>query len=386
MSLSDFVRDHHREIIEQFEAFARTLGPISADMTSHELRDHAEELLTAIVADMETVQGRQEQTNKSEGTGIAHSMEASALLHADARADHRFTADQVIAEFRALRASVLRLYDDQGGEADLTGVRRFNEAIDEALGASMVRFSRRMDLYRDEFIGILSHDLRTPLSAIITGASLLAMSTDVDPQRAKVASRMLTSSQRMLRMVTDLLDLTHTRLGKGIPITRAPTDLQQVCEEAVSELKAVYPAADLRYEPDGDLHGEWDSGRLRQLVSNLVGNAIEHGDGSPVTVSARGSADAVVIAVHNAGPAIPKQVQRSIFEPLVRHVPAGGTLSSSIGLGLFIARAVVVSHGGSLGVTSTDQEGTTFEARLPRGGGVAATEAARPRRRRHDDA
>ena len=149
MSLSVFIRQHHREIIDRFEAFARTLGPVTADMSAAQLRDHAEELLTAIVADMDTEQSREEQTRKAEGVGTTHAMQASGRLHADTRIGHRFTAEQVLAEFRALRASVLRLYDDLGAGTDILGIRRFNEAIDEALTASIVRFSASVDLYRD---------------------------------------------------------------------------------------------------------------------------------------------------------------------------------------------------------------------------------------------
>ena len=132
MSLSEFIRHHHREIIDRFEAFARTLGPVTAHMSAVQLRDHAEELLTAIVADMDTEQSREEQTRKSEGVGTTHAMQASGRLHADARIGHRFTAEQVLAEFRALRANVLRLYDDLGA------VRTF-----QAFDASTKRLTRR---------------------------------------------------------------------------------------------------------------------------------------------------------------------------------------------------------------------------------------------------
>ena len=367
MSLSEFIRHHHREIIDRFEEFARTLGPVTADMSAVQLRDHAEELLTAIVADMDTEQSREEQTRKAEGVGTKHAMQASGRLHADARIGHRFTADQVLAEFRALRASVLRLYDDLGAGTDISGIRRFNEAIDEALTASIVRFAASVDLYRDQFIGILSHDLRTPLSAITAGAALLAMAGEGDPQRiVRVGTRMLNSAQRMNRLITDVLDLTRTRLGKGIPIRRTPADLQQICEQVVLELAAFHPSADIRYEAEGDLRGEWDADRLAQLVSNLVGNALEHGGDQRVTVVARGAEDDVLIRVHNDGRPIPEEVQPSIFEPFVRHVSGDTELPTSVGLGLFIARGIVVSHGGTISVSSTATEGTTFEARLPR--------------------
>ena len=140
MSLSDFVRGHHEEIISEFTAFARTLMPAGAVMSDTELRDHADELLTAVVKDIGIAQTGEEQSLKSRGGGAVNTMGASAQLHADDRIQHGFTFRAVLAEFRALRATVLRLYEESGA-TDLREVRRFNEAIDEALTESMDRFA-----------------------------------------------------------------------------------------------------------------------------------------------------------------------------------------------------------------------------------------------------
>jgi signal transduction histidine kinase len=198
MTLSQFIHDHHEAIIREFVTFARTLMPAGADMTERELRDHAEELLTAIVIDMGTAQSIEEQSNKSMGWGTAHAMAASGQLHADARMQHGFSLSSVLAEFRALRASVLRLYEVSGA-SDLTGVRRFNEAVDEALTVSTTRYAERMDQLRHQFIGVLGHDLRTPLAAITTGAGLLALPEDNPQRRSRVTSRILASADVPLR-------------------------------------------------------------------------------------------------------------------------------------------------------------------------------------------
>jgi signal transduction histidine kinase len=367
MPLVDFIRQHEREIIDEFEAFARILVPLAAaTMTSVELRDHAHELLTAMVEDLGAVQSATEESQKSKGLGVMHAMQASGQLHADARIAHRFDANQVVAEFRALRASVLRLYAADGGEADLHGVQRFNEAVDEALTASIERFSDRVGAYRDQFIGMLSHDLRSPLNAITAGAALLTVSGDVEAQRIRVASRILSSAQRMMRMIGDLLDLTRTRLGGGIPIARKPTNLQQICQDVALELQTFHPDAQLEWHAEGDLSGEWDPDRLTQVVSNLVGNALQHGDGTRVHLAATGTADEVALSVHNDGRAIPAEVQASMFEPLARYAPTDVGSTTSIGLGLFIARAIVLAHGGSITVLSRHTDGTTFDVRLPR--------------------
>ena len=332
-------------------------------MTVAELRDHAEDILTAAVKDISTPQTSDEQSHKSQGRGSAKTMQASGRLHADDRIQHGFTLRSVLAEFRALRATVLRLYEESGA-SDLTDVRRFNEAIDEALTESMDRFALQTDLFRDQFIGILSHDLRTPLAAITVGAPLLAAPEDNPQRRSRVVARIITSAQRMERMIGDLLDLTRARLGGLIPLNRRPADLQQMCEEALIEIRAGQPDAVLRFEATGDLRGEWDADRLAQVVSNLVGNAIQHGGGTPVTLTGHEDGESVTLAVHNGGPPIPNDMLPFIFEPLARG--HGKRARGSIGLGLFIARAIVSAHGGDIQVRSASDAGTTFTVKLPK--------------------
>ena len=365
MPLQEFIRTHHDTIIADFEEFARTLMPAGANMTAAELRDHAEELLTAMERDLDTDQSAGEQHRKSRGHGAEHSMAASGQLHADARIQHRFTPAQLLAEFRALRASVLRLYESGDETPDLQGVRRFNESVDEALTESMTRYGAMTDRYRDQFVGVLGHDLRNPLNAISAGAALLTVSGDADSRQQRVAAGILRSAQRMGRMIDDLLDLTLARLGGAIPLKRTATDLASVCQEVLLEIQAAHTSAQVRLKCTGDLRGEWDGDRLAQTLSNLVGNAIQHGDEGTVTVIAEGTAEEAVVSVHNFGPAIPPDALKSIFEPLVRG-SASGPDGNSIGLGLFIAQAIVSSHEGQIAVTSTSTAGTTFTIRLPK--------------------
>ena len=172
------------------------------------------------------------------------------------------------------------------------------------------------------------------------------------------------SAQRMERLISDLLDLTQAKLGGAIPLTGRRTDLRQVCEEVMSETRAGHRDAVLRLEATGTLVGEWDADRLAQVVSNLVGNAIQHGEGTPITLRVREEGDGVTLAVHNGGAPIPLEAMPLIFEPLARGKAerSGG----SIGLGLFIARAIVSAHGGKIDVSSSVDAGTTFTAVLPR--------------------
>jgi signal transduction histidine kinase len=363
MPLGEFIGGHHDAIIGEFSAFARTLIPPDSEMTEADLRDHARDMLVAIAQDLETAQSTEEQSQKSRGRGSANVMEASGRLHAEGRIGHGFTPAQVLAEFRALRASVLKLYE-HSGHTDIAGVTRFNEAIDEVLTESITRYAAKTDLYRDQFIGILSHDLRSPLSAITAGAALLAASANDDPRQARVAARILHSAQRMERMIADLLDLTRTRLGGAIPLKRARVDLQQLCDEVLLEIQAAHPDVVVHFAASGDLTGEWDADRLAQVVSNLLGNAVQHGDGGPIRLDVRGEDAAIQLSVHNDGSAIPAAAQASIFEPLARGNSDGVT--DSIGLGLFIARAIVTGHGGDIRLRSAVGVGTTFEVVLPR--------------------
>jgi signal transduction histidine kinase len=244
-------------------------------------------------------------------------------------------------------------------------VTRFNEAIDEVLTESVTRYAAKTDLYRDQFIGILSHDLRSPLSAITAGAALLAASASDDQRQARVAARILNSAQRMGRMIADLLDLTRTRLGGAMPLKRVPVDLQQLCDEAVLEVQAAHPHVVVHFGVSGNVTGEWDPDRLAQVVSNLLGNAIQHGGGGPITLKADGAErDVVTISVHNDGTPIPAAVQASVFEPLAR--AESDDVTHSIGLGLFIARTIVAGHGGEIRLRSAHGLGTTFEVLLPR--------------------
>ena len=363
MSLSAFIRDHHDEIISEFAIFAKTLMPPGADMSEAELRDHAEDILTAVVHDMTGAQTSDEQSLKSQGLGSANTMQASGRLHADDRIQHGFPFRAVLAEFRALRATVLRLYAESGA-ADLREVTRFNEAIDESLTASMDRFAVQTDKFRDQFIGVLGHDLRTPLGAITAGAALLALPDDNPQRRSWVVTRIMNSAHRMERMIGDLLDVTRARLGGAIPLKRGPVDLQQLCDEAIMEIRVRQPDAAVQLEVSGDLQGEWDADRLAQVVSNLVGNGIQHGGGTPVRVTANQDGESVNLSVHNGGPPIPPDLLPAVFEPLARGY--GETDEHSIGFGLFIARVIVSAHGGNIRVSSSADTGTTFTVSLPK--------------------
>lgn len=217
------------------------------------------------------------------------------------------------------------------------------------------------------FVGVLGHDLRNPLSAIMTGARLLTNRADSD-KIASPARRILSSAGRMARMIDQLLDFTRIRQGQGIPLRRSRVDLARICELALDELEQPSAERRARVEQLGDTAGDWDGDRLIQLVSNIVGNAFVHGSkGTPVAVRIDGSKPVVRLEVRNAG-AVPPDLLPVLFQPLQL---AGGEQRSAaqgLGLGLFISQQIAAAHGGAIDVASSDADGTRVTLTLPRGG------------------
>src|SRR5207248_3474025 len=216
----------------------------------------------------------------------------------------------------------------------------------------------------DMFVGILGHDLRNPLSAITTAASLLARRAETD-KAARPAARILSSAGRMARMIDQLLDFTRIRLGHGLLLSRSANDLAGVCRIAADQLDGDPRRIELH--ASGNTVGSWDGDRLMQLVSNLVGNALAHGARmAPVIVTVDGKGpEEVELTVENGG-SIPPDVLQVIFEPFRSGKDRKEDQSSGLGLGLHISQQIVLAHSGSIEVRSMQEEGTRFTVRLPR--------------------
>jgi signal transduction histidine kinase len=248
---------------------------------------------------------------------------------------------------------------------------RFDDALDAALTKSISEFATWLDGSREKFLGILGHDLRNPLSAIIGAAHLINDSpkSNANEEVRFLTGRIIHSGERMHRMLVDLLDFARMRLGGTMPIERRATDLEKALRNLAEEFSISHPQRPLRVEINGDLRGRWDDQRINQAVANLLGNAANHGTpNTPIILGARSCAQDVSISVHNEGPPIPPERRDQIFEPLVRgseRSHASGD-RSSIGLGLYIAKAIVTGHGGRIEVDSSAKKGTTFTIHLPR--------------------
>lgn len=216
-------------------------------------------------------------------------------------------------------------------------------------------------LFAEQMIGIVSHDLRNPLTSISIGAALLARGKLSESQQ-RTLIRITRSTDRARRLIGDLLDFTQARVGKGLSVTREPVDLHESIAQAIDELASVYSVRTLDHVRKGEGACSADGNRLAQLLGNLVANAMAYGDpDSPVTVTSCVDDTSFSIAVHNRGAPIPKDLQSTLFQPMTRG-GHGTTRGRSVGLGLFIVREIARAHGGTATVTSTAEEGTTFRA------------------------
>ena len=228
---------------------------------------------------------------------------------------------------------------------------------------------KKMDELREQLMGIVGHDLRSPLSSIVMGVDLMLKRGMLHDADMKVAARIARSADRMAKIISQLLDFTRARLAGGMPVEPRPADLADICAQVIAEAETAHPDRTLRFDADPDMRGVWDRERVAQVVSNLVANAIAYGKAdSPVSIALRDEGDSVTLSVHNQGPAIPAEVLPAIFDPFRRQARRTSRNSDGLGLGLFICRELVIAHRGEISVQSTDEAGTIFTVRLPRGG------------------
>jgi sigma-B regulation protein RsbU (phosphoserine phosphatase) len=218
----------------------------------------------------------------------------------------------------------------------------------------------------EQLIGIVSHDLRTPLSTVLLGAHVLRSNQLVAAQERAV-TRIASAAERATRLVNDLLDFTQARLAGGLRVQRREIELHQVVCECVDELRLAWPGRMIDCRAEGEGLGLADPDRVAQLVTNLTNNALTYGMPQvPVSITSVVRDDALELRVHNSGTPIDPELLPHLFEPMRRGEQSVSLGSRSVGLGLYIVHEIAAAHGGSVNVSSNEQAGTTFVVSLPR--------------------
>lgn len=251
----------------------------------------------------------------------------------------------------------------------LRGEQLKRQALELAARRRTEEELRRAAELEQQLVGIVGHDIRTPLAAILGTAQTQLTREDLAPAQRTAFERVARSGERIGRIVELLLDFTRARIGGGIPVAPQAGDLNELCRRLVDELHAARPERTIHCDLTEDvLVGEWDLDRLAQVLANLLDNALKYSPAdSQVRLSTRlHASEGVVLEVHNAGAPIPPHLLPTIFEPFRRAEEGGEAARTSLGLGLFIAHDIVRAHGGSLTVRSTAEAGTTFQVCLPR--------------------
>jgi signal transduction histidine kinase len=367
MRLSRFIADNLEAILHQWEDFARSLSR-GRSLSIEALRDDAEQMLRFVAADMESEQTPQEEIAKANGRRPVAPPNApsAAQQHGVARAVERFSLVELVAEYRALRASVIRMWVDAVPvtKESVAQIVRFNEAIDQILAEGVAKFSARLDQEADLFTASIAHDLSNPLNAVAMSARRLVVSANLSSSDRVAVQRIERASERLTTMLEDLRDFTRIRLDGHLSLHRELCDVAELVRNVAAELEPVYPGRRIVVECRGDLMVSVDRKRVYRLLSNLLGNALQHGaHQTDVRVEVAGEADAVTIEVHNSGTAIEADRMKQLFD-----VPGGNRRGKDahLGLGLYISSQIVHAHGGDIAGESRSDAGTRFRVRLPR--------------------
>lgn len=371
MRLAEFIEKNKDKIIDEWVQFAGENIKSAKELDLEEVRDHVSQMLEAISKDMKSPQTDREQENKSKGNKeVQEGNDTAAKQHGAQRVDMGFDIVELSSEFRALRASVLRLWSreksrENAAEKEVQDIIRFNEAIDEAWMYSLERFHNKVDESKNWFLAVLGHDLRNPLAAISGVQHVLKLSPNLSEKELKLVNRTEASAKRMAELIKNLLELTNLRLGSGMTIKKTSTDFSKQAEMVLQEFQFSYPNATFHLLTPGPVQGEWDLVRTNQLMTNLIGNALRHGTpGGPITVKISGDVGNVIFSVHNNGKPIPNEIQEKIFHGFFHDNKKAS--NESYGLGLYIVKEVVDRHNGKISLESTKNNGTTFTVILPR--------------------
>lgn len=389
MRLSAFIKQHKESIVQNWEDFARTISPPSLTMDSAGLRDHVSLILDTIIVDLDTAQTPQEQSRKSRGEAPDANAPSHAQTHATERLASGYTVLQLISEYRAMRASVLRLWAVNSPAvmwSDAGDVTRFNEAVDQALAESVMRYAslvestiqvqkiaeyelRQSNRHKDDFLAMLAHELRNPLAPIGTAAQLLVMSPGNEVTVRKVSAIINRQVSHLTHIVDDLLDVSRITRGL-VELHTEPLDVKLVISSAVEQAQVLIEARHhqlilkLGATP---AFVEGDKTRLVQVLSNLLNNAAKYTqDNGEIVLSLDVREDHVQLAVSDNGSGIAPDLMSHIFELFTQADRTLDRAQGGLGLGLSLVKNIVALHGGEVEAKSEGLgKGSVFTIKLP---------------------
>lgn len=368
--LAAFIRANKQRILDEWIAVVSRL-PSAHGLNQPAIWDHIPELLDALA----------ESVERDDASALP--TKGLPSVHAALRVREGYDLRQVVAEYRALRRVIHELYSNSGQldsetQPQMRSLRVMHAAMDAAIADAVDQYAVDRDKSREMFISMLGHDLRDPLNLIMFSAQSLVETygEHLPPAALKAVLRLKAGASRMERMIRDLLDFAHGRLGGGLPIVAAPVpDMDAVIADVVHEIAHANPERQLAFRGpgEGDLAVVWDGDRIAQAVTNLVVNAIAHGK-DPIVVQVGHDDGHVVIEVRNGGE-IPAPLLPKLFDPFThsgeerRHDGGGPPVPDRrrghLGLGLYIVHEIATGHGGTIKARSSDGE-TVFQMTLPR--------------------
>jgi signal transduction histidine kinase/ActR/RegA family two-component response regulator len=389
MRLSTFIDQHKEDIVQSWEDFARTIGPPALTMDTKGLRDHASLILDTIVADLNTAQTPREQSEKSWGVAPKTDSPSHAKTHAAARLASGYTVIQLISEFRAVRASVLRLWAANSPAvmwSDADDVTRFNEAVDQALAESVMHYSslvestievqknaevelRLSHQHKDEFLAMLAHELRNPLAPISAAAHLLSMSLGDEIVVQQASATISRQISHLNHIVDDLLDVSRITRGL-VELNTEPLDVKLVINSAIEQSQALIEAC--RHQLILELGStpafvEGDKTRLVQVLSNLLNNAAKYTPhNGKIVLSLEAREGQAHLTVSDNGCGIAPHLMPHIFELFAQADRTIDRAQGGLGLGLSLVKKIITLHGGQVKAESEGPgKGSVFTVQLP---------------------
>lgn len=354
--VSEFLRSDADAIIQAWLGRVRRDVDEARAMSRPALIDHLPEFLPALAHWIE-----------GDIAAARRGFERLAEGHALQRLGHGMTLEALTEEYAVLREVILEHLLALPNTPEIRNqLMRLNVGMDQAVHESVRRYARRRDEIRERFIGILGHDLRSPLTAITMAAEAMVRDDDTAPRYLALGARILRGTTRMQEMVEQLLAFAQGHLGGGIPAEPVPGDMGELARGAFDEVASAFPDRDIQLVATGDLRGAWDPARVHQALTNLLANAVNHGD-DPIEISVRADGDDFVITeVANRGAPIATDALPTLFDPFRRVVDRGGPRKAGLGLGLFIVNQIALAHGATIDVASDAETGTRFVLRWPR--------------------